>query len=171
MPTPDTLAVEQDVKISTRRIGSVITGVYAVPGEVVKIKLSPNTLRYLKAKYPQPNQKLPFEAILNINYWNNRPYGNSGQISNRYPRVLSGFEFTWNDFYEDEQCFKIGSPFGGSINLNITRTLVEDNGEPFTLEFILNDGVEMLHYWYKSTSKKEWNDQIERVKNGKLKAP
>ncbi|MDC4182465.1 hypothetical protein, partial [Mycoplasma bradburyae] len=30
---------------------------------------------------------------------------------------------------------------------------------------------EMLHYWYKSTSKKEWNDQIERVKNGKLKAP
>ncbi|UTS71052.1 M60 family metallopeptidase [Mycoplasma bradburyae] len=171
MPTADTQAIEQDLKISTRRTGSVNTGVYAVPGEVVKIKLSPNTFNLLKQMYPNTDKALPFQAVLNINYWHNRPYDNSGRISNRYPFVQTTFSFTWNDFYEDEQCFKIGSPFGGSVTLEINNRISSNNGEPYSLEFNLTDGVEMLNYWYKSTSKKEWDDQIERIKNGKLKAP
>ncbi|MGV2393563.1 UNVERIFIED_CONTAM: hypothetical protein O8I53_11745 [Campylobacter lari] len=68
MPDENTKAIEQELKINTRRTGPVATGVYAVAGEVVKIKLSENSMSYLREKYKDNNEPLPFSVEINFNY-------------------------------------------------------------------------------------------------------
>ncbi|MGV2393937.1 UNVERIFIED_CONTAM: hypothetical protein O8I53_13855 [Campylobacter lari] len=68
MPDENTKAIEQQIRINTRRIGPVATGVYAVAGEVVRIKLSDETMRYLRQHYTDPTKNLPFSVEINFNY-------------------------------------------------------------------------------------------------------
>lgn len=161
--TNDTLSVERKFVFSANIRGPISLGLYAPAGEIIELEFDDDTWELMKAS----NWK-GMSISINQNFWDSYPADNSARISNRYPYLRTYFGIDLQN-----KIVKFGSPFGGNISINI------DN--PFTnnsiyksyndLKFSVRNAVETLYYVDGFTTEKEWNNQIEKVKNGKINAP
>ncbi|QGZ97960.1 hypothetical protein GE118_04110 [Mycoplasma sp. NEAQ87857] len=163
---PDTAqSLTRRIGISTTYLGMHTTGIYAAPGEVVEIEFSEETYKLLKAR-----GNIPFTFIINQNYWDNHEFGNTGMVSKRYPKVRSEFNYSLSEIDEHHR-IKIGSPFGGPINVKINGSLYTPNGDIATLDMTIHNGLEMLGYFDGITTKEQWDQQVAKVKSGQIVAP
>ncbi|QDF64853.1 M60 family metallopeptidase [Mycoplasma nasistruthionis] len=164
----DTETVTKSIVLSTAMTGYNQVGLYIPAGEVAEIELDEDFYNQMLFQYGT-ERELPIEFILNKNYWDNKEFNNSGMISNRYPRLISTFKYKLSE--ATNRRFKIGSPFGGSITINLPQKLYDKNGAPMEFKAKIYNAVEMLFYQYGVTTKQEWDDQIQRVISGKITAP
>ncbi|AZG68415.1 M60 family metallopeptidase [Mycoplasma struthionis] len=167
--TEDTQAIEKEFFISTQISGPNALGVYIPAGEVAEIEFTPETYAYLKSKYGNNTKdNLPISFTLNKNYWDNRAFNDSGRISNRYPFVQTNFTYKFSEIDPATRRIKIGSPFGGSITAEIGN-FGDDRGK-MSLDFIVHNVVENLHYVYGLTTKEDWDRQVLMLKQNKINA-
>ncbi|QNM93740.1 hypothetical protein H9M94_00480 [Mycoplasma sp. Pen4] len=163
--TPDTKSLTRRMGISADVYGVYNTGIYAVPGEVVEIQFSSETIKRFKRF-----NRMPITVIINQNYWDNRPFNDSGRISNRYPFLQSTFRFDLNEI-DSNRTIKVASPFGGPISLSIDADLNYGNDNSAIYDLTIKNGIEMLAYFDGKTTKEDWDAQIQKIKNGELNAP
>ncbi|TPI03013.1 M60 family metallopeptidase [Mycoplasma struthionis] len=166
--TDDIQAIEKEFFISTQISGPNALGVYIPAGEVAEIEFTPETYAYLKSRYGNSDNNLPFSFTLNKNYWDNRAFNDSGRISNRYPFVQTNFTYKFSEIDPVTRRIKIGSPFGGSITAEI-GDFGDDRGK-MSLDFIVHNAVENLHYVYGLTTKEDWDRQVLMLKQNKIGA-
>ena len=166
-----TNAVEKVFSISSAIKGRTPLGLYSAPGEVIEMKFDSKTLEKMKSQ----NIK-DFKIVINDAFWNNFQPGNSGQISNRYPFVQTEFTINVDEVIKNDGVFKFGSPFGGTISILINTKLKPLNNSSIypvydQFNFKVSGALEMLSYNHLETTKADWDQQIKRVKEGKINAP
>ncbi|QGZ97785.1 hypothetical protein GE118_03140 [Mycoplasma sp. NEAQ87857] len=166
-----TSAIDKNIQISSNILGFNSTGAYLPAGEVATITFSDRTYEILKKYYQNNNNDLPFKFIINANYWVNRGFDNSGRISNRYPKIQSEFRYKFSEIDPATKSLKIATPFGGSLTIELTNKLFNDDGSYHTVNLTLSNVVEQLFYSYKQTTKQDWIEQLNKVKSGKISAP
>ena len=171
----ETKAITKQFSIPTNALGSTATGLYVPAGEVAQLTFSKKTLDLMKAQNINN-----FQIIINESYWDNKvavgDMNNPGAISNRYPWIQTTFNVDLTTLEQNGGSFKFGSPFGGSISIKPRARIVKGNNSIFNnsyenYDFEITGAVEMLSYMHNVTTEKDWNDQIERVKNGEISAP
>ncbi|TPE57143.1 hypothetical protein FJO69_02310 [[Mycoplasma] falconis] len=169
--TDKTLSVTKEFKLSTFMTGMNATGLFIPAGEVAEIEFDEETYEMLKSIYGGKNADIAIKFIVNENYWDNYPFNDSGRISNRYPYMRTEFRYWFKDIDANTRRIKLGSPFGGSISAYITAKLTDKTGSPLDLKFKIYNAVENLHYVYGQTTKEEWEEQLKRIRQGKINAP
>ncbi|MDE7222088.1 MAG: hypothetical protein K2N40_02370, partial [Ureaplasma sp.] len=70
----------------------------------------------------------------------------------------------------NEGILRIGSPFGGSLSLNIDSPIIDNNSFPI-INFVVKKGIEELHYVHNLTTIDDWNRQINDIENRIITAP
>ncbi|QNM93776.1 hypothetical protein H9M94_00665 [Mycoplasma sp. Pen4] len=166
-----TQAVVKNIQIASNILGFNSTGIYIPAGEIATIQFDDNTYNLLKENYANNNDFLPFQFVINENYWDNRPFNNSGRISNRYPRIQSNFTYRFNEIDPETKKLKIATPFGGSLSISLNSHLYNKDGSFHTVNLSIDGGVEQLFYVYKQTDLENWNTQIGKVKSGEISSP
>lgn len=157
------------------------TGMYAAPGEIITLELTKDQFDLWKA-----NNFNGIKILLNHQMFDQpRGYGDSGMIAGFYPYTQVKFDLVnfkygnpgasitnesdWiveGDVYK----FQFGSPFGGSIAIDYTKPLMVD-GSLVPLKFKISGGIEEVHYIQGKTTKQDWENQLKKVKEGKITGP
>ncbi|WP_036459481.1 hypothetical protein [[Mycoplasma] imitans] len=126
MPTADTLAVEQEIKINTRRVGSVMTGVYVVPGEVAKIKLGEKTFNFLRENYTDTIQVVnKYLGAIN----DSANYYGSWIVEDNNTSLVKGSSLTTdkvNDYLEFSKKMKAFVLYGNTSSQPVIVDIYED---------------------------------------------
>ena len=166
-----TKAVNKYFSIPSAVSGPTALGLYIPAGEIATLEFKKSTLDKMKA-----DNINNFKIVLNSSFWDNKKPGDSGQISNRYPFVKTEFNVNVNDVIKNEGKFKFGSPFGGTISVIVNSKIKSDSFSSLyesygNFEFNITGAVEMLSYVHGLTTEKDWNDQVQKVLNGKIDAP
>lgn len=153
----DTLAVEKQFTINTLMTGHYTSGLYGAAGEVIEVEFSERTYNIFKAwyGYNKGDGTIPIEFIYNQNYWENREYGNSGQISNRYPHLRTIFGFKFREIDPIIRRVKIASPFGGGISFYIKNQMKDALGSTIPISFTVHNAVETISYVHNQTTKED----------------
>ena len=151
--------------------GPSALGLYVAPGEVATIKFSKKTLELM-----QKQNINDLKIMINGSFWDNYKPDDAGQISNRYPYMMSEFRINVKDLIENNGEFKFGSPFGGTIDLVVNTKLKNPNSNPFypsyaNFDFQISGALETLLYVHGKTTKVDWDAQIEKIKNEEIQAP
>lgn len=163
-------AVQAKFQISTPKIGVIPLGLYAPPGEVVTLTLDDETFNFFK----ELNNKYSLAIVINTNFLDNADVGQQGQISNRYPYVQTSFELN-----KDDKTLKFGTPFGGSISIEIKNLFYNSNNSFYQsfytnmvkLKFEVSGAIESLFYVHGVTTKEEWDKQIQKVSSKEIASP
>ncbi len=167
--TDATLAVDTEFIVSSAVDGMTPLGLYAPAGEVMKLQFDKETVEKMKLKNPN------IQIIINDNYWRNKARGNSGQISNRYPHLMTTFDVDVNQLTEaNNYTFEFGTPFGGSISIICRAGYLENSdeiGNGDWIKFKVLNAVKSLAYFDGFTTLEDWNKQIEDVRNNKITSP
>ena len=169
-----TKAITKQFSIAVNALGSTATGLYVAPGEVATLQFSQNTLNEMIAQKVKS-----FQIIINENFWDNTSADDlkdNGRISNRYPFVKTTFTIDLETLKQNNGEFKFGSPFGGAITIRPNAKMLKPNNNPFqqtylNYDFTISGALEMLTYSDNVTTEADWNDQIDRVRNGQISAP
>ncbi|QZE12677.1 M60 family metallopeptidase [Mycoplasma sp. Ms02] len=165
-----TKSVTKNVVVSGAMAGYTSFGLYIPAGEVANITFSADFMKFLTNKYRNtPNVALPFQLILNQNYWDSYPYNDTGRINTRYPFMKTTFAFKFSDIQNNT--LKIGSPFGGPITLLLNNQLIDNMGYNVNFEATVSNAVEMLFYQHGVTTEQDWNEQIRKVQSREIAAP
>ena len=147
-------------------------GLYLAPGEVATIQFSQKTLDLMK----QQNIN-DLRLMISGSFYDNKPNTDAtGKMSNRYPFMMSQFTMPIDDLIANNGKFQFGSPFGGSIDLVVNTKLKNPNANPFypsyeNFEFQISGALETLLYVHGETTKADWDQQIEKIKNDQIQAP
>ena len=166
-----TKAVNKYFSIPSAVSGPTALGLYIPAGEIATLEFKKSTLDKMKA-----DNINNFKIVLNSSFWDNKKPGDSGQISNRYPFVKTEFNVNVNDIIKNGGKFQFGSPFGGTISVIVNSKIKSDSFNSLyesydNFEFNITGAVEMLSYVHGLTTEKDWNEQIQKVLNGKINAP
>ena len=169
-----TKAITKQFSIAVNALGSTATGLYVAPGEVATLQFSQNTLNEMIAQKVKS-----FQIIINENFWDNTSADDlkdNGRISKRYPFVKTTFTIDLETLKQNNGEFKFGSPFGGAITIRPNAKMLKPNNNPFqqtylNYDFTISGALEMLTYSDNVTTEADWNDQIDRVRNGQISAP
>ncbi len=168
-----TQAVDTEFTMSTAPGGTRALGLYAPAGETITFQLSEKEFEKFK------KWNCSVEIVINENYWNikyNR--GDSGQVSNRYPRVQSSFVInsdSWSEMTaENKYQYSFGTPFGGNISIKFLSAMKDNENElafGLPMTFRINNAVKSLSYFDGFTTEKDWNDQIKELLAGNITSP
>ena len=166
-----TKTVNKYFSIPSAVSGPTALGLYIPAGEIATLEFKKSTLDKMKA-----DNVNDFKIVINSSFWDNKKPGDSGQISNRYPFVKTEFNVNVNDVIKNEGKFQFGSPFGGTISVIVNSKIKSDSFSSLyesygNFEFNITGAVEMLSYVHGLTTEKDWNDQVQKVLNGKIDAP
>ncbi len=168
--------VDRTFKISTASKGLVALGIWAPAGNPVEIQFDQETWDYMKATNYEG-----IEFIINDNFYDTlgdtQENGDLelGGISTRYPYICSNFKFTKDYLTANDanRTIKIGSPFGGVINLNIKYPLRSGQFDPFfnstqMLKFTVRNVYKTLFYYDNIVTEQNWNQQLDEVRRGNV---
>ena len=166
-----TKAVNKYFLIPSAVSGPTALGLYIPAGEIATLEFKKSTLDKMKA-----DNVNNFKIVINSSFWDNKKPGDSGQISNRYPFVKTEFNVNINDVIKNEGKFKFGSPFGGTISVIVNSKIKSDSFNSLyesygNFEFNITGAIEMLSYVHGLTTEQNWNDQVQKVLEGKIDAP
>ena len=164
----DQKAVDKHFSLNSSILGISSLGLYAPAGEVVKLQFSKETYDLMKAQGINN-----FKIILNSSYFDNKGPSDKGRISNRYPFIYSEFQVKISDIDPDTYTYEFGTPFGGTISVFLDSHLKAPNsnslyGTNVNYDFNVVGAVEMLSYFHGVTTEDDWNQQMNKVKNGEI---
>lgn len=176
-----TLAISKKFAYLGFRESLYNTGMYAAPGEIITLELTPDQFEIWKNN----NFKGITLSINHQSFDQPRGYNDSGMAADRYPYTQVWFNFSnikygtptstisdSSDWIYEGGIYKyqFGSPFGGSIAVKFTSSL-KINGTLVPLKFKISGGIEEVHYLQGQTTEQEWNDQIAKVMSGEITSP
>ena len=167
-----TRAVNKFYSIPAGVSGLTALGLYVPAGEVATLKFTPTTLEKMKAQ-----RITNFQVVINSSYWENKKaVGDSGQISNRYPFIKTEFTVNLDDLIAHKGEFQFGSPFGGTVSINVRTKVKAPTASSFypsygSFDFNVTGAVEMLSYVHTVTTEADWQAQVDRVLSGEISAP
>lgn len=147
--------------IGTNTFGPLGLGLYAPPGEEITIKFDEVTWNEME----RTNFR-NIQFVINSNFWDNKPEGDSSEISNRYPFICS----TFNNIDHE---FKIGSPFGGAITIFINDTLKSESSSPIynnslPITFTVEGALPCMLYQDGQTEITKFYSDLDLLKNGMI---
>ena len=163
-------AVEKFFSLPSYVKGMTSLGLYAPAGEVCELKFTDETYELMK-KYNIHD----FKIVINQSYWDNYRKPDKGQISKRYPYLCTEFTVSLYDLTYDHK-YKFGTPFGGTISVFINSPIQSPTFSNIyksysNYNFTISGATQMLSYYHGLTSESDWNEQINKVKNGLLTSP
>ena len=174
-PLDNEKAIEKLFSISSSITGLTSLGIFVPAGEIATLKLSNQTYE-LMMKQNVNN----LEIVINSSYWDNKAPGDTGQISNRYPFIQTFFRINLSDLEYNQSNglyeYKFGSPFGGSVSININTKLKSSSYNDVyksydSYDFSITGGLRTLSYYHGITTIDDWNNQISLIKNKKITSP
>lgn len=170
-----TPSVTKSFLINTSIEGSIRLGLYIPAGEIATLTFDDETFALM-----QKTNFNPLSISLNDSYWDNYEPGNTGEISNRYPYLMSKFDSNNVGFDHNKKSFSFWSPFGATISIDIKDGArnnfreIDVNSPYFkttNIKFEVSGAVEEFIYNDGLTSINDWNQQIKRVKQREITAP
>lgn len=149
--------------LSTAIKGPYGTGLYAPPGEIIKLAFDDQTWDLISK-----NNWNGMSIVINQNFWDNKPAPNSGQISNRYPFLQTHFGID-----NKNKTIKFGSPFGGSITIRINNSFNMSDGFPIgnqniPVSFTIDGAIPSMFYQDGVTTYQDWENQKQLVLKNQL---
>lgn len=168
----DEKAIEVSYSIPSHIKGPWALGLYAPPGEVLSLKFSNETLSSIKK-----NNVNNFQLVINSSFYdNNSAESDTGGISNRYPFVKTTFDITIAELEKNNNEFKFGSPFGGTVSVFVKSPLKSSTYNDVyksydNFDFNVVGGLKTLSYYNGYTTEEEWNKNVNDIINGNLSSP
>lgn len=176
-----TKAIAKEFMYSGNRNSVYNTGMYAAPGEIITLELTPEEFELWKS-----NNYKGINILINYQSFDEpRGYGDSGMTADKFPYTRIVFNFdnlkygnpsseitdTSDWIFEDGVYkYQFGSPFGGSIAIQYESSL-KINGSITPINFKISGGIEEVHYIQGITTESDWYNQLDRVKQGEITSP
>ena len=156
-------SVTKEFEVSTAVRGDLTLGLFVPAGEEIEITFDDETWDLIK------NRKNCVDFVINQNMWDNKVSTDTGRISNRYPFIET--HFGQNTI--TGQTFKIGSPFGGGLSIDIRDSITKPDEIPLysqiqNLKFTVKGAIPCIYYQDGITTEKEWFDQLQKASNNEI---
>ncbi len=156
-------SVTKHFEVSTAVRGNLTLGLFVPAGEVVEITFDDDSWELIQ------NRRGTISFVVNQNMWDNRVSNDSGRISNRYPFIETSF----GSSAIKDKTFRIGSPFGGGLSININQTITKSGEIPLysqvqDIGFTVKGALPCLFYEDGKTKEKEWYDQLQKASRNEI---